>query len=72
MPSIGKVVIRSKVRKAHKGTAQKRGQGQERGNVEKAQGRPEKAWPFYNMCLQEGPVFALVGLGALVVSNELA
>lgn len=53
---MGKVVIRSKMRKAPKGTAQKRGQRLEGGNVEKTQGRPEKAWPFCNVCLQEGPV----------------
>ena len=68
---MGTVIIRSKVRKAHEGTAQKRGRGQEGGNVEEAQRRPEQAWPFCDMCLQEGPAFAPVGLGVLLFSDEL-
>lgn len=43
MPLVGTVIIRSKVRKADEGTAQKKGQGQEGGNVEETQRRPEKA-----------------------------
>lgn len=71
MPLMGTVIIRLRVRKAHEGTAQKRAQGQERGNVGEAQRRPEKAWPFHDTCLQEGPAFAPVGLAVLLFRDEL-
>lgn len=47
-------------------------EGRKAENVEEAPRRPGKRWPLRDTCRQEGPAFALVRLGELPFSDDMA